>query len=137
LDNPNESGIKPITFGVQKMLTKTLIPLVATLMAIALVGTTMLRDNGTTESVAPPWTQATAENPTGSYRFTTNGWEDTASWRIGGEESKVQFIDHVHPFVWMLFVVFAALGLAILFSDEESVKSLWARKVQPPSQPEA
>lgn len=120
------------------MLAKTLIPLIATLMAIVLVGTTMLRnEESTTESFTPPWTQATLDNPTGSYRFTNNGWEDSAFWRIGGEESKVQFIDHIHPFVWMLFVVLAALGLAILFSDEESVKSLWARKVHPPSPPEA
>lgn len=119
------------------MLTRTFIPLIAALMAIMLVSTTMLRDEGSIATVTPPWTQATADNPTGSYRFTTNGWEDTALWRIGGEESKVQFIDHVHPFVWMLFVVLTALGLAIMFSDEESVKSLWGRKVHPPSQPEA
>lgn len=129
--NPDESGENSFTLAREKMLAKTLIPLIATLMAIVLVSATMLRNEGSTESqVTPPWTQATVDNPTGSYRFTTNGWEETALWRIGGEESKVKFIDHVHPLAWMLFVVLAALGLAILVSDEESVKSLWPKKVQ-------
>jgi len=77
--------------------------------------------------VAPPWTKATSENPTGSYRYTVNGWEDTALWRIEGEESKVQFIDHIHPVVWMLVVVLSASGLAVLASDEESVRRLWSK----------
>jgi len=113
------------------MFSKTFIPLIATLMAIVLVGGGLLLrydESKNAQIASPPWTMATAENPTGSYRFTVNGWEETASWRINGEESKVKFIDQVHPLTWMLFVILAALGLAILSSDEESVKSLWPMK---------
>lgn len=113
------------------MSSKTVIPLIATLMALVLVGGAFLLrydENTNTRIAAPPWTKATAENPTGSYRFTVNGWEESASWRINGEEAKVKFIDQVHPLAWMLFVVLSALGLAILASDEESVKSLWPMK---------
>ena len=114
------------------MLERILIPLIATLMATTLIGLMLLRDNDSSNSqvVGPPWTQATAEDPTGSYRYTANGWVDTASWRIGGEETKIKFVDQVHPLTWMLLVVLLALGLAILASDEESVKSLWSPKIQ-------
>lgn len=114
------------------MFERILIPLIATLMAMTLIGVTLLRDNESSNSQAagPPWTQATADNPAGSYRFTSNGWQETASWRISGEETKVKFVDQVHPLIWMLLVVLVALGLAILASDEESVRSLWSPKIQ-------
>lgn len=128
-----QSGGSPTTIVKPgHMFERILIPLIATLMATTLVGLTLLRDNGSSnyKATQPPWTQATADNPTGSYRFTTNGWEESASWRIGGEEGKVKFIDQVHPLTWMLLVVLLALGLAILASDEETVKSLWSPKIQ-------
>lgn len=74
-----------------------------------------------------PWTNASSENPSGGYRYTANGWENTVHWRIGGEEAKVKFIDNIHPAVWMLVVVLAASGLAILASDEDSVQRLWSK----------
>jgi hypothetical protein len=74
-----------------------------------------------------PWASASAENPSGGYRFTANGWENTVHWRLKSDEAKVKFIDHVHPVIWMLVVVLAASGLAVLASDEESVKSLWSK----------
>jgi len=108
------------------MFERTLIPLVATLMAAALTVVVLTRtgEPPVIDVPAPPWTRATVENPTGSYRFTTNGWEETANWRINGEESRVKFIDHVHPLTWMLFVILLACGLAILVSDEEHVRRL-------------
>jgi hypothetical protein len=112
------------------MFERIFIPLFATLMAIALVSTTLV-DNDTptrsAQSTTAPWTQVTATDPTGSFRFTKNGWEDTTHWRIGGEESKVEFIDNIHPLTWTLIVILAAIGLAILASDEKSVRRLWSK----------
>jgi len=107
------------------MFDRILVPLIATLMAAGLIGGMLLNDKSSTVQISPPpWTQATASNPTGSYRFTVNGWEDSSSWRLRGDEAKVKFIDNIHPLVWMLFVVLVALGLAILVSDEDSLKRL-------------
>lgn len=85
-------------------------------------------DDNTSIYTDAPWANATSENPTGGYRFTSNGWENTVHWRVGREEAKVKFVDRIHPVVWMIGVVLAASGLAVLASDEESVKSLWSRK---------
>jgi len=108
------------------MFERILIPIFATMLAIAIITVGVLRkDDPVAVNVSsPPWTQATVDNPTGSYRFTVNGWEDTAHWRINGEESKVKFIDQIHPVVWMLFVVSLASGMAVLASNEENVKRL-------------
>jgi len=95
--------------------------------AIAVAFSCVAIANAGDNTGAPPWMKATSENPTGSYRYTVNGWEDTVNWRIEGEESKVKFIDHVHPVVWMFVVVLSASGLAVLASDEESVRRLWSK----------
>ena len=101
-------------------------------MAIALVSTSLFCTDKIS-GIAPtaPWVQATADNPTGSYRFTTNGWEDSSNWRINGEETKVKFIDNIHPLIWTLIVVLVAFGLAILVSDDKNVERLWS-KCDPP-----
>jgi hypothetical protein len=111
------------------MFERILIPFIATLMAIGLMASGLLLNNDTSPGTpsTPPWMQATAENPTGSYRFTVNGWEDTARWRIKGDEAKVKFIDQIHPLVLMLMVVLVAVGLAIVASDEQSVRQLFGR----------
>ncbi|QEG20183.1 hypothetical protein [Mariniblastus fucicola] len=112
------------------MIERIFIPFVATLMAIVLISMSLIRSDDPASrqpASSPPWTKATAENPTGSYRFTVNGWEDTVHWRIDGEETKVEFIDNIHPLIMMLLVVLVAFGLAILASDEESIKSLWPK----------
>jgi hypothetical protein len=113
------------------MFERIFIPLFATLMAIALVSTTLIENDAPSRSAQPapaaPWTQVTATNPTGSFRFTKNGWEDTTHWRIGGDEAKVEFIDNIHPLTWTLIVILAAIGLAIFASDEKSVRRLWSR----------
>ena len=83
--------------------------------------------NTSAASAVPPWTQATKKNPSGSFRYTVNGWEDAALWRIDGEEAKVQFIDKIHPLVWMLIVVLSASGLAVMASDEKHVRRLWSK----------
>ena len=116
------------------MFDRTLIPFLATMMAIAMVVTCLIRvesPNGDESRFAPaPWTQATTANPTGSYRFTTNGWEDTTHWRLQGEEAKVKFVDKIHPLVFALIVVLVAFGLAVLASDEKNVERLWPGKVE-------
>ncbi len=115
------------------MFERTLIPFFATVMAIAIASSSFVltdapfSDGSATEVSLAPWTQATAENPTGSFRFTKNGWENTTRWRINGEEAKVKFIDNIHPLIWTLIVVLVAFGLAILASDEESVRRLWPK----------
>ena len=108
------------------MFERILIPIFATMLATAIIAVDILRTGDPVEIKvpSPPWTQATADNPTGSYRFTVNGWEESALWRINGEEAKVKFIDKIHPVVWMLFVVSLATGMAVLASDEENVKRL-------------
>ena len=78
-------------------------------------------------SIVPPWTGANEGNPAGSFRYTINGWEDAALWRIEGEEAKVKFIDNIHPLVWMLLVVLLACGLAVMASDEKHVQRLWSK----------
>lgn len=108
------------------MYERILIPIFATMMAIAMIAFGLLRADDPMHSDVPllPWTQATADNPTGSYRFTVNGWEETTHWRINGDESKAKFIDQIHPLVWTLFVVLLAFGMAVLVSDEKNVQRL-------------
>ncbi len=101
-------------------------------MAIAMVSTCLFHTDAPSESIpTAPWTEATAENPTGSYRFTANGWEDSTNWRINGEETKVKFVDHIHPLIWSLIVILVAFGLAILVSDDKSVERLWSKSDAP------
>lgn len=72
-----------------------------------------------------PWTMTESSNPTAAYRFTNNGWEDSTSWRINGEEAKAKFIDQIHPLVWSVLIILVVYALAILVSDEEQLRRLW------------
>ena len=88
-------------------------------------------DDGAIRALSPepvsPWAVTEPTNPTAAYRFTNNGWEDSTTWRIDGEEAKTKFIDRIHPLVWSILVVLLVYGLAILVSDEKQVRRLWPR----------
>lgn len=107
------------------MFSRTLFLLIPCLIALLQCVSDVRADDPSAASASMPWTSSYAENPAGSYRHTVDGWVDTSHWRIRGDEGKVRFIDHIHPVVWMLLVVFLASGLAILASDDESFSQIW------------
>lgn len=111
------------------MLERILLPIIALLMAVGLINHSLIQSDAAPSHAAlpsAPWATATPNNPTSTYRHTNKGWEDSTRWRINGEESKVQFIDNVHPLVWSLMLVLVVYGLAILVSDEKHVRRLWS-----------
>lgn len=89
-------------------------------------------DEGPRKVLSPvpvsPWTVTDSANPTATFRFTSQGWQDSTAWRSDGEEAKITFIDQIHPLVWSLLIILVVYGLAILTSDEKQLRRFWSHR---------
>lgn len=105
-----------------------LIPLFFTFLLVIVAGASMYLQTGDSEPVAP-WTLATAENPTGSYRYTSEGWQDSTQWQIQlAKSAQTQSLaKRIHPLYVAALVLLLALGSATLVSNEKEVSRVWSR----------
>ena len=94
------------------MFDRFIVPFLASSMGvmISLAGFCFLGDPPSD----PPWINPSGE-PTSTWRQTADGWQDTSEWRVGKEESRVKFIDEIHPTVVAGLILLLCLGVGLYF----------------------
>lgn len=60
-------------------------------------------------------------DPMLNFRQTSDGWQDSANWRLTREESRVRAIDSFHPLLWTVLVLIAVLIAMVLSTGEEEL----------------
>jgi len=124
---PNQTGMEIARqFRIQvplmptTMFDRLIVPLLATSlgMLISMGGMWALGDPGDPSPEAP-WLSESGE-PTAAWRYTADGWQDSSAWRVGENESRIKFIDQIHPTVVAGLVLLLCVGVGLYF-DRKSV----------------